>query len=250
MNNKHQNICYFCGIELNETTKTREHVPAKCFFPKNSKNLITVPSCKEHNGGKSGDDEYLLLISSIHILANNDGKNIAIEKSVKSILRNKKLKKELNETRRTAYIENLNDGKIEETYAFDVDTNKIETAIKAIARGLYFHEFQEVFHGNIVISEKNFVRIPNEHHNKTTLKSDYLENVSNQLFENKEKKGENPRIFHYQINQDEQCTVIKICFYENISFTAWLKNTPRPRPKPKTKPNHLAVAVANICHTS
>jgi len=56
--------CYFCG----QPATSREHVPPLCIFPeaKDSfgkdyrKNLITVPSCDEHNLKKSKDDEFLM----------------------------------------------------------------------------------------------------------------------------------------------------------------------------------------------
>lgn len=49
-------ICYRC----NNIATSVEHVPAKCFFPKeHRKNLITVPSCEQHNNETSKDDEYV-----------------------------------------------------------------------------------------------------------------------------------------------------------------------------------------------
>ena len=51
--------CYFCGKEAT----SKEHVPPKSFFPDKDKhrlNLITVPSCHDHNNKKSGTDEYIL----------------------------------------------------------------------------------------------------------------------------------------------------------------------------------------------
>lgn len=59
--------CYWCG----KLATSKEHVPPKCLFPefKDTKdvydnsfrhNLITVPSCDEHNLVKSRDDEYLM----------------------------------------------------------------------------------------------------------------------------------------------------------------------------------------------
>ncbi len=50
------NRCYRC----NAPATGLEHVPAKCFFPKeNRMNLITVPSCYLHNNSTSKDDEYV-----------------------------------------------------------------------------------------------------------------------------------------------------------------------------------------------
>ena len=59
--------CYMCD----NLATTIEHAPPKCIFPEKKdlpagmdlrKELITVPSCEEHNTAKSTDDEYLLNI--------------------------------------------------------------------------------------------------------------------------------------------------------------------------------------------
>ena len=54
-----------------------EHVPPKCLFPEYKDtqrdlrlNLITVPSCDDHNGKKSRDDEFLM-VSLAGIIGNN-----------------------------------------------------------------------------------------------------------------------------------------------------------------------------------
>jgi hypothetical protein len=49
--------CYHCEAEATG----REHVPPKCLYPKGGgwSNLMTVPSCAEHNNAKSTADEYL-----------------------------------------------------------------------------------------------------------------------------------------------------------------------------------------------
>ncbi len=69
-----EKICYKCG----KPATSREHVPPKCFFPEKKdvghdgfrKNLITVPSCDEHNYQKSDDDEFLL--ASVAAVLNNN----------------------------------------------------------------------------------------------------------------------------------------------------------------------------------
>jgi len=63
-------ICYFCG----ENAQSKEHVPARCFFPENEsyrKQLITVPSCEKHNEDTSVDDEYVASTSTMLLHFNN-----------------------------------------------------------------------------------------------------------------------------------------------------------------------------------
>lgn len=139
------NICYCCGIELDKTTKTREHIPPKCFFPKGYKDeLITVPSCKEHNNAKSEDDEYLWQMIAINILANKHGQNLATEKVVKSILRNRRLTKNLAKNSHLLYIENSN-GSLEPTFGFEPNEEMIKRSISMLAKGVYFHEYKKSF---------------------------------------------------------------------------------------------------------
>jgi hypothetical protein len=46
--------CYWCG----DPATSREHVPSDALFPSGKRtNLITVPSCREHNQRFSKDDE-------------------------------------------------------------------------------------------------------------------------------------------------------------------------------------------------
>jgi hypothetical protein len=51
--------CYYQLCTRNPDTK--EHIPPKSFFPIDQRNqLLTVPSCEEHNNEKSSDDTYVL----------------------------------------------------------------------------------------------------------------------------------------------------------------------------------------------
>ena len=70
---KNKNECYCCQ----EIAETKDHIPPKCFFPKKEDlpqgyldktrgNLITVPSCKQHNNGRSKDDEYTAAFLAIN----------------------------------------------------------------------------------------------------------------------------------------------------------------------------------------
>jgi len=61
-----QPTCYMCD----QSSTSREHVPPRCLFPESKdvrgdfrQNLLTVPSCDEHNSGKSADDEFLMVSS-------------------------------------------------------------------------------------------------------------------------------------------------------------------------------------------
>ena len=84
--------CYYCG----KAASSREHVPPKCLFPEEKdlangvnyrKNLITVPSCDEHNLHKSKDDEYLQLILVHGYFNNTAGRDHFNKKIVRALTR-------------------------------------------------------------------------------------------------------------------------------------------------------------------
>lgn len=61
--------CYMCD----SPATSREHAPPSCIFPGASalrrdlrRNLITVPSCDQHNSQKSKDDEFLRAFLILH----------------------------------------------------------------------------------------------------------------------------------------------------------------------------------------
>jgi len=84
--------CYFCGTAATST----EHVPPACLFPEKKdlhddvnyrKNLITVPSCDEHNSHKSKDDEYIQLILVNGYFDNKAGQDHFNSKTVRAMSR-------------------------------------------------------------------------------------------------------------------------------------------------------------------
>src|SRR5580765_5494653 len=85
-------ICYKCGT----SATSREHVPPLCFFPEKKDinnidfriNLITVPSCEEHNAKKSTDDEFLMAALS-GIVGNNEVGYVHTKTKVKRALARK-----------------------------------------------------------------------------------------------------------------------------------------------------------------
>lgn len=74
--------CYRC----NKEEFSREHFPPKSFFPNRGKDLQlrTVPSCEEHNNGKSNDDIYVL--THICLNASKGGENLPFKRFIESVL--------------------------------------------------------------------------------------------------------------------------------------------------------------------
>lgn len=221
------NICYDCGKPLDHNTLTKEHVPPKCLFPKEDRDfLITVPSCIDHNGGKSGNDEKLLQIISLQILANEKGQNIATNKGVKSILRNGKRRKNLAKDATVVYVDEEKNGQLKPTFAFKFDEGEFNSSISSICKGLYYHEFHKVFDGEIKIYNEFQISLDDDSIKKN---QEYEKNrmLIEKNFSNIERKGENQEIFYYQIMKVPKglglSFAIRLCFYEGIGTLAFLQ---------------------------
>ncbi|MGP4713374.1 hypothetical protein [Psychrobacter sp. DM8] len=221
------NTCYECGVPLDQKSLTREHVPPRCFFPKNDKfSLITVPSCIEHNGGKSDDDEHLLQIISLQILANEKGQNIATGKTVKSILRNRKRTRSLVSNATLVYVDEKRTGQLKPTFAFKFDESKFNSSISSICKGLYYYEFHKVFNGDIKIYNEFQISLNDDSINKNK-EFDKNRILIEKSFSNVKKKGENQEIFYYQIMKPPKgldfSFAIRLCFYEGIGILTFLQ---------------------------
>ena len=203
------NICYECGILLNDKIS-----------------LITVPSCIEHNGGKSNDDEHLLQIISLQILANEKGQNIATSKAVKSILRNRKRTRSLASNATLVYVDEKRTGQLKPTFAFKFDEYKFNNSISSICKGLYYHEFHKVFSGDIKIYNEFQIALDDDSINKN---KEFEKNriLIEKNFSNIERQGKNQDIFYYQIMKPPKgldfSFAIRLCFYEGIGILAFLQ---------------------------
>lgn len=238
------NICYDCGKPLDSNTLTKEHVPPKCLFPKGNKNsLITVPSCTEHNGGKSGDDEYFLQMISIQILANEKGQYIAENKAIKSMVRNRKRIQSLAKNTTLVYVDEEKNGKLKPTFAFKFDEDEFNSSVSSICKGLYYYEFHKIFEGEIRIYNEFQICLDEDSVKKN---QEYDENrvMIRNNFSDIERKGKNQEIFYYQIMNPPKglgfSLAIRLCFYEGIGILAFLQQ------KPNLKLNAIKSALIKI----
>lgn len=154
--------CYMCGA----TETSRDHVPAKTFFPKIKdvggkhsdlrNNLLTVPACPKHNQVYSKDEEYVGIILTCHYPCNEiafaqfDGKHL------RALRRNPRLLSFYKNRRRVVW-----DGK--ETMAFQVELPRFERVMDKIARALYWRHTSKVYRGpSLIVAGANFLTPSNE----------------------------------------------------------------------------------------
>lgn len=213
---------------------TNEHVPPKCLFPEKKdlkdssldlrKELITIPSCEEHNCRKSGDDEYLLNILSMTIQTGKFGILNFESKVMRSWSRKdreSKLKTKLLSTARTIKIKDSEAEDIYDTLELTVDRQRIKHTLDYCAAGLYFYEFGVKYDG-IVDSTPLFSPYPD---NNFILLQNQMEDYYSNKFKTIERKGHNPSVFQYAFYQDDynNILVLQMWFYEGCKVITFFR---------------------------
>ena len=152
-----------------QAATSTEHAPPKCIFPEQKdlqegedyrKELITVPSCDEHNSNKSTDDEFLLFTLLHGYFNNKVGKNQFHSKAVRAFERRPKFLENLFKDRVSVVV----DG--EETSAVDIDIDRFNNEISNICRALYYKEYQEKWMHHIDVYSPMFLAIYQKHENE------------------------------------------------------------------------------------
>jgi len=208
----------------NDIATTKEHIPPKCLFPEKKDigndnyrlDLITVPSCEEHNNFKSDDDEFLM-VSLAGILGNNSIGYIHSQKKVKRAIRRSsyKLLKKVFLKSKNIKIE------VENNQFVDViigtpDVLRLKNSFEHIAYGVYYHHFNKRFNGilKIFMGFLHYSRQNDKNH------KDIIQKKINYEAKNKQRFGKNQNVFYYQfLDVDEQNILpLKLCFYDGVEI--------------------------------
>lgn len=216
MSIKIKESCYACD----SSPSSREHVPPKCIFPTElgvnlRKNLITVPSCDEHNGKKSDDDEFLLASLAGIIGCNDIGMQHKFTKVDRAIRRSggRLLKKVL----KTHEIKShkLANGDVVDVAWGKPDLERLNNSFALIGRGLYFHELGERFKGKVICE---VVYVPINDRGRAGYREFAVEQMQNELA-GTDVKGENPEVFQWVIGPRDPSGACcgRIVFYGNLS---------------------------------
>jgi len=185
-----------------------EHVPPQCIFPEAAqyrKGLITVPSCPEHNLGKSMSDEYMKFI----VLCSggtNELVNTTFGSVLRSFVRRPHLVPKFMPNRREVSIAG------QDTAQISLDYPRFKTGIESMVRGLYFHKTEgkckllgDIFFGMFweqMLGDEDF-------------KARCREAIRNaEITENYE--GANPRVFQYAFDSRTigKTSMCRLRFYE------------------------------------
>jgi len=208
--------CYMCN---NESVSV-EHVPPECFFPVGHKlNLITVPSCSDHNLRKSKDDEYVRSIIAPALGNNKFGLQMTATKVDRSFTHSRGL---LAAVFQGVRVSKLPDGG--ETGGVTVDLDRWDNFFRHFANALYWHDFRimhtqswEIVNPNLRVAEPG--------------KPDPYDEVNKILlsFSFQQVQTSNLEIFQYFFfRHSDESYAYKFQFYEGFTVCALSKPTSVP----------------------
>lgn len=195
---------------------SREHAPPLCFFPELSeigrdlrRNLVTVPSCADHNSNKSNDDEFFRTVILMTAAQNSDvGRHQFFRKLLRGAQRSPR-------AHRTFFSDQgviaAGTGR-----ALKIDRKRFDTCIDHLVRALFFDAFGRQLNLPIsIVSPNLFARIESDHvvPDKQVLKT---VGVSRQFLRDEEVRGENPEVFKYRVRyvQTDDIFAFAGIFYE------------------------------------
>lgn len=206
--------CYRCDAE----PTTRDHVPPRCIFPENMRiELITVPSCKEHNNNESAGDEYIRNLATMNFQSSTVGLNEFEGKALRALKRgNQKF------VASKAIMVDPSTGIRREAYALEVDQDKVIAALTKIAWGLHYHcTGRRCESDPTVISLLTYNADENLRNNVEKAYQTLIEGLSASPWE-----GKNDGVFKYKFKTFEAGHLALAHFYGAPAFLAHYKATP------------------------
>jgi len=228
--------CYMCD----KPATSREHVPPQCIFPELKdvgadyrRNLLTVPSCDEHNSGKAADDEFLM-VSLAGIIGNNSigylhkfsKVNRAIYRSSFSLL-NQTLKNQ-----KWDVIE-FGPNKFIDVVWGTPDYDRLLRCFDRITRGIHMAHFGQKFSGQ---SKIILGYIPSESPNPAEFQRFIRDKVALELA-GKPRLGSNREVFNFQFTEPDQLGL----FLLHLQFYGGLDVYVSLIPQGCQKPSNLAM---------
>jgi hypothetical protein len=207
-----RDTCYMCDAPAT----TKEHAPPRSFFPKGfRRNLITVPSCADHNTKNSLDVEYVR-----NVISTQRGTNIAAASAFETVKRSLENSPALmKRTFQTLTPVQVEDG---ETGAYRIELNRYRRVMKAIAYALYFRDTGTKHAGDWQIFTPSLLFAANVYDGRR----DPWEGLRQYLTSGKftDMCASQPEVFRYGvIHSEEAQTMYKFEFYGSFVVNAWTR---------------------------
>lgn len=207
-----------------------EHVPPQCLFPKDRdlpegirlrRNLITVPSCVEHNSKQCKDDEYLMYTLVLNLPTNGTAFQQFSTKVTRAIERNPSLIRRLLGKITHLIVEDTKTGERFPTIGYEVDTNRFYGALDKVARGLYFYHYRRQWLDPVHVRPEFLLSLNEPHSLQTNEATRKISKASDVLFSSSEAYGDNVDAFCYRVHEDAErgIVVMRLCFYGNGNVT-------------------------------
>lgn len=206
--------CFACDKEAT----SREHAPPLCIFPETKdlpgtsyrENLITVPSCDDHNLRKSKDDEYLMMILVAHF-ENNQVANAQMASKVRRAWQRRP-------HLATMVVKNPSPARLngEETLAFQVDSARFNRAMELIARAVSIHDCKRKWPDACLVWSPSMLPSNPVTEQNVLQKSQFLLEALPHIFHDRPLQGSNPDIFQFRIHVPEQADglgLVHLIFY-------------------------------------
>ncbi|WP_443096705.1 hypothetical protein ACTT2I_16620 [Stenotrophomonas sp. PUT21] len=215
------NICYYCGFEAS----TAEHVPPQGIFPRQKdspdgkdyrKQLITVPSCEEHNTDKSREDEYLLYTLAMSLPSNEVAKHQFLTKIMRAVKRRPKLMERLLTETQEVVVHDTVAGTWEKTIAFRPEESRLIGMFTCIAKGLYFHEKRTPWLGDVSVLIEFMLSFDDLEKNEDQR---LLVERLDTFLEGQPLRGNNQDVFGYQFVEADGKVLARLHFYGSSKVT-------------------------------
>ncbi|MEY8199782.1 MAG: hypothetical protein RPS47_11130, partial [Colwellia sp.] len=205
--------CYMC-CQLKTSV---EHVPPRCLFPQKKdlpegvdlrKQLITVPSCDEHNTAKSKDDEYLLYTLLLSIPNNKTAENYFFNKAVRAMKHAPSIFQGFTKTQVPVTAIDEQSGEVHNTIAVQIDEERLHSSLASIGQALYFHHYKSPWEGSIKAYPHFLMHLKEDNARELNEPNEKMQQVTEQLMVEAELHGENPEVFSYQFAEGNESTTL------------------------------------------
>jgi predicted CxxxxCH...CXXCH cytochrome family protein len=216
--------CYMCE----RPAVSREHAPPKCFFPEAKdlegfagdlrRNLITVPSCDEHNSKRSTDDEYAMAVTVMYFDNNPVADTHFGTKVVRALRRSPAFTASVFHNPKPVRVGG------QPSLAATVDIARYDTVMEHTCRAIYCHEFGEKLTTKLTLWTTNFL-YPNLQPDEHLSAMGY---TVRRLLRDTRRKGENPDVFWYQVfHNPSSLSAFRLQFYGGLSIYAFADHSGR-----------------------